>query len=92
MTRDREAKFELFQAVERHKLDLEFERGVISGPDLEVLDRRVEAVQQLLEWLSRALGPDPPSFPAVQTLWSSSPQADQHQTPPSAPDPPKPRR
>jgi hypothetical protein len=80
---------ELFQAVEAHKLDLEFERGVTSGRDLEVLDRRVEAAQQLLEWLSRALELGPPSFPAVQTPSPSSVQGDPDQIPPSAPDPHK---
>jgi hypothetical protein len=46
-----EAQFELLQAL-AHKFDLEITRGAASRPRQEVLERRVEAVQLLLEWLS----------------------------------------
>jgi hypothetical protein len=89
----RETQRQLYQALKTHKLDLEITRPITSDLDLEVLDRRIEAARLLLEWLSRTLGPDPPSFPTAQTPPSSTAQADQRQTPPSAPDSPKtPRR
>jgi hypothetical protein len=47
-----EAQFELLQAL-AHEFDLEITRGAASRPGQEVLERRVEAVQLLLEWLSR---------------------------------------
>jgi hypothetical protein len=59
----REARCQLYQALEAHKFGLEITRGLLSGPDLEILDRRIAAVQLLLEWLSRALEPHPASFP-----------------------------
>ena len=43
-----------------HKAHLEIIRGVTSGPDLEALDRRIEAARLLLEWLAQALGLEPP--------------------------------
>jgi hypothetical protein len=55
----REARRHLYQALEAHKFDLEVPRRVTSGPDLEVLDRRIEAARLLLEWLSKALEPPP---------------------------------
>jgi hypothetical protein len=85
----REARRQLYQALKAHKLELEIIRGVESGPDLEVLDRRIEAARLLLEWLSQALELEPPASPEVQTPPPSSSPADQDQTPPSAPDPPK---
>jgi hypothetical protein len=47
-----EAQVELFQALKAHKLELEIERDVAPGCDLE---ERIEATRQLLEWLSQAL-------------------------------------
>jgi hypothetical protein len=61
-----EAQVELHQALEAHKLDLEITRGV-SALDQESLDRRIEATQRLLEWLSQALRLQPAAFPAAQT-------------------------
>jgi hypothetical protein len=86
----REAHHQLYQALNAHKLELEMTRGVTSGLDLEVLDRRIEAAQRLLEWLSQALEPPPPASRAFQTPPPSSAPDEQGQTPP--PDPPKPSR
>jgi hypothetical protein len=47
----RETRRQLYQALEAHKLDLEITRSLTSGPDLEVLDRQIEAARLLLEWL-----------------------------------------
>jgi hypothetical protein len=85
----REARRQLYEALTAHKFELEIIRGGGAGPDLEVLDRRIEAARLLLEWLSRVLELEPPASPAVQTLPPSSSQADRNQIPPSAPDPPK---
>jgi hypothetical protein len=84
-----DARRQLYQALKAHKFDLEITRSVTSGLDLEVLDRRIEAVQLLLEWLSQALEPPPEASPAAQTPPPSRVQAGQDQTPPSAPDPPE---
>jgi hypothetical protein len=51
----RETQYQLYQALKAHVSELEIQRGVTSGPDLEILDRRIEANQQLLKWLWRAL-------------------------------------
>jgi hypothetical protein len=88
----REAQRQLYQALHAHKFELEIARGITSGPDLEVLDRRIEAARLLLEWISRALELEPPASPAVQTPPPSSSPADRDQTPPAPPDPPKPPR
>jgi hypothetical protein len=85
----RETQRQLYQAVKSHTLNLEITRGGASGPDLEVLNRRIEAARLLLEWISRALELDPPASPTVQTPPPSSSQADLNQTPPSPPEPPK---
>jgi hypothetical protein len=66
----------LFQAVKAHSLDLESSRGITSGADLEVLDRRIEAARQLSEWIARALELDPLASPATQTPPSSTSPAD----------------
>jgi hypothetical protein len=47
----------LYEALKSHKFDLEITRSITSGPDLEVLNRRIEAARLLLEWLSQALEP-----------------------------------
>jgi hypothetical protein len=88
MTRETERQ-QLYQALRAHSSELENERSVTSGPDLEVLDRRIEAARLLLEWIWRALALDPRASPEVQTPPPSGSLADQHQTPPSAPEPPK---
>jgi hypothetical protein len=80
----REARRQLYQALEAHKFDLEITRGVTSSPNLEILDRRIEAARLLLEWLSQALEPHPAASPAVQTQPPSSAPADQDQIPPCA--------
>jgi hypothetical protein len=85
----RETQCQLYQAVKAHKSGLEIIRGVASGPDLEAVDRRIEATLLLLEWIARALDLETPASPAVQTPQPSTSPVDQHQTPPSAPDPPK---
>jgi hypothetical protein len=87
-----EAQSALYQALKAHTSELEITRGAVSGLDVEVLDRRVEAAQRLLEWLSQALEPQPPAFPTAQTPPPSSSPADRDQIPPSAPDPPVPSR
>jgi hypothetical protein len=61
----RKTQRQLYQALNAHISDLEITRSFTSGPDLEVLDRRIEAAQQLLEWIEQAL--ERPAFPAVQT-------------------------
>jgi hypothetical protein len=57
----REARHQLYQVLTAHKAHLEITRGVTSGPDLEALDRRIEAARLLLEWLAQALGLEPPA-------------------------------
>ena len=79
----RETEGQLYQAVKSHTFDLEITRGGASGPDLEVLDRRIADSRLLLEWLSQALEPHPPAFPAVETPTPSSAPDDQDQIPPS---------
>jgi hypothetical protein len=61
MTTD--AQVQLFQALKDHKSKLEIERDVASDCDPE---ERIEATQQLLEWLSQALEPCPPAFRRAQ--------------------------
>ena len=61
-----EAQVEVYLALQAHKCDLEITRGV-SALDQEVLDRRIEDVQRLLEWLEQALEIEPRASPAVQT-------------------------
>jgi hypothetical protein len=85
----REAQRELYAALKAHKLELEIIRGGAAGPDLEVLDRRIEAARLLLKWISRALELEPPASPAVQTPPPSTSPVDRDQTPPSPPEPPK---
>jgi hypothetical protein len=46
----REDRHQLYQALSAHKVELEIIRGVASVPDLEALDRRIEAARLLLEW------------------------------------------
>jgi hypothetical protein len=83
----RQTQHELYQALEAHKLELEIIRGVESGPDLEVLDRRIEAARLLVEWLSQAPEPHSAASPAAQTPPPSRVQAGQDQTPRSASNP-----
>jgi GAF domain-containing protein len=85
----REARHQLYEVLSAHKFELEIIRGVASGPDLEILDRRIEAARLLLEWISRALELEPPASPAVQTPPPSTSPVDRDQTPPSPPEPPK---
>ena len=84
-----EARRQLYQALRAHVSELEIERSVTSGLDLEVLDRRIEAARLLLEWIWRALELEPRTSPEVQTPPPSTSLADRDQTPPSAPEPPK---
>jgi hypothetical protein len=58
-----EAQRQLYQALSTHKFELEIIRGAASGPDLEVLDRRIEAVRLLLEWIALALELEPSASP-----------------------------
>jgi hypothetical protein len=57
----REARHQLYEALSAHKFELEIIRGAASGPDLEILDRRIEAARLLLEWIARALELEPPA-------------------------------
>jgi hypothetical protein len=84
-----EALRQLYRALQAHASELEMGRGVTSGLDLEILDRRIGAARLLLEWLAQALEPKPQAFPAVQMPPPSSSLAGQDQIPPSAPSPPK---
>ena len=52
-----DAHIKLFQSLKTHKFELELVRGIASGADLEVLDRRIEAARLLLGWLAQALEP-----------------------------------
>jgi hypothetical protein len=56
----------LYQAIEAHRFDLEVTRSVASGLDLTILDRRLDAVRQLLESLSQALELELQASPAIQ--------------------------
>jgi hypothetical protein len=82
----REALQQLYKALTAHKAHLEITERFMTDVDL---DRRIEAARLLLEWLEPALEPEPPASPEVQTPPPSTSPVDQHQTPPSAPDPPK---
>jgi hypothetical protein len=53
------AQRQLYEALNAHKSELEITQGVASGPDLEALNRRIEAVRLLLEWIARALELEP---------------------------------
>jgi hypothetical protein len=88
----RETQRQLYQALNAHKSELEITRGAASGPDLEILDRRIEAARLLLEWIWRALEIEPRASPEVQTPPPSSSPADPDQTPLSAPGPKTSRR
>jgi hypothetical protein len=63
----REARDQLYQALKGHKSGLETKREAASGPGLEILDRRIEDSQRLLEWLAQALELHPAAPPAVET-------------------------
>ena len=85
-----EDRRQLYEAVKAHAANLEIARSVSSGSDLEAaLDRRIAETRRLLEWLSQALEPQPAASPTAQTQPPSTSQADEHQTPRAAPDPPK---
>jgi hypothetical protein len=88
----RDGRRQLYQALKAHKFDLENTRGVTSGFDQEILDRRIEAARLLLEWISQALEPQPAASQVIQQAPPSGSAADEHQTPPSAPNPQKPPR
>jgi hypothetical protein len=72
----RETQHELYRVLKAHKSELEITRGAASGPDLEILDRRIEAVRRLLRWLEQSLELDPLAFPEVQTPPPSSSPGD----------------
>ena len=55
-----EAEVKLYEALKAHKFDLEITQGVWAL-DREIMDRRIEAAQQLLEWLERELQIGPTS-------------------------------
>jgi hypothetical protein len=81
-----DAKTQLFQAVETHLSELESERAVASKRDLEALDRRIRAARLLLEWLSKALEPEPAASPTSEPSPPPGPEADSNQGPPREPD------
>jgi hypothetical protein len=54
-----EAQVELYQVLKAHKLELLEDRRGVSARDEETLDRRIEAVQRLLEWLEQELEIEP---------------------------------
>ena len=66
-----EAEVKLYEALKAHKFDLEITQGVWAL-DKEIMDRRIEAAQQLLEWLEQELEIEPRASPAVQTPRPSS--------------------
>jgi hypothetical protein len=49
---------QLYQALRAHKSDLEITECV-RALDQEIMDRRIEAARQLVEWLERALELEP---------------------------------
>jgi hypothetical protein len=57
------AQVKLYEAVKAHKFDLEITEGVWAL-DQEIMDRRIEAAQQLLEWLEQELQIESTSAPA----------------------------
>ena len=89
MTTRETKRLQLYQALRTHASELEIERSITSGPDRDVLDRRIEAARLLLEWIWRALELEPLASPAVQTPPPSSSPTDPDQTPSFAPDLPK---
>jgi hypothetical protein len=74
-----DAKTQLFEAVKAHISELEIERDVASN--LEALDRRIGAARLLLEWLSKALEPEPAASPTSEPSPPPGPQADSNQGP-----------
>jgi hypothetical protein len=72
-TRERQA---LYQALRSHRSELEFTRRDASGPDLEMLDGRLAAAQQLLEWLSQALELEPQDRGAAELAQGQKPACD----------------
>jgi hypothetical protein len=48
-----EARRQLYEAVAAHRADLEIEHSFLKL-ELEILDRRIEETQRLLEWLEQA--------------------------------------
>jgi hypothetical protein len=75
-----EARAQLLQALKAHISELEIERDLASDRDLEALDRRIGAARLLLEWLSKALEPEPAASTA-QTPPPPGPQADPEKSP-----------
>jgi hypothetical protein len=76
-----DAQAQLFQALKAHVSELEIERDVASDRDLEALDRRIEAARLPLEWLSKALEPEPAASPTAQMPPPPGPQAEPDQSP-----------
>jgi hypothetical protein len=72
-----DAKTRLFQAVEAHLSELESERDVASKRDLEALDRRIRAALLLLEWLLKALEPEPADSPTSEPSPTPGPGSNQ---------------
>ena len=66
----------LYEALKAHKFDLEITKGVWALDQeimhQEIMHRRIEAAQQLLEWLEQELEIEPRASPAVQTPRPSS--------------------
>jgi hypothetical protein len=58
-----EAEVKLYEALKAHKFDLEITQCVWAL-DQEIMDRRIEAAQQLLEWLEQELQIESTSAPA----------------------------
>jgi hypothetical protein len=54
-TTTEQAQHEFYWVLGAYKSGLELTRGLASGPNLDALDRRIEAVQLLLEWIAREL-------------------------------------
>jgi hypothetical protein len=71
------AQVKLYEAVKAHKFDLEITEGVWAL-DQEIMDRRIEAAQQLLEWLEQELKIEPTGFPAPSLPNSQTRQWNSH--------------
>jgi hypothetical protein len=64
-----DAQHRLFEALKAHTFQLETERDAAPERDQTVFDRRLEAAQRLLEWLSTILEPASPSNSNARLRW-----------------------
>jgi hypothetical protein len=70
-----EAQVKLYEAVKAHKFDLEITEGVWAL-DQEIMDRRIEAARQLLEWIEQELEIEPQAPPSNRWISHSDTPTD----------------